>query len=331
VTSADSARLKAGVDYPTDLSEFDRFFPDEAACERYLERLRWPNGFVCPWCGDTRKPWRTARGPQLCAGCRRRISVTAGTLFEGTRKPFKLWFIAAWEITGHKYGANAVNVKRMLGLKSYKTAWSWLHKFRRAMVRPGRDKLSGLVEVDESYVGGEEAGGKGRFTEKKAIVAVAIEVKERGYGRVRLRHIPNVKTETLERFVTDVVERGATVHTDGWIGYRNLSKLGYTHRVTNQSKSPDPAHVLMSGVHRIASLLKRWLLGTFQGAVSNDHLNYYLAEYTFRFNRRKSTSRGLLFYRLLEQAVQTDHTPTHTLFKATGRGQPLSVPRVTIE
>ncbi len=189
------------------------------------------------------------------------------------------------------------------------------------MVRPGRDKLSGFVEVDESYVGGEEAGGKGRFTEKKAIVAVAIEVKERGYGRVRLRHIPGVKTETLEQFVTDVVERGATVHTDGWTGYRNLGKLGYTHRVTNQSKSADPAHVLMPGVHRIASLLKRWLLGTFQGAVSNDHLNYYLDEYTFRFNRRTSMSRGLLFYRLLEQAVQTDHTPTHALFQGTGRGQ----------
>ncbi len=188
------------------------------------------------------------------------------------------------------------------------------------MVRPGRDKLSGLVQVDETYVGGEEAGGKGRFTETKATVAVAIEVKERGYGRVRLRHIPDVKTATLERFVTDTVEPGATVHTDAWTGYRRLGQLGFAHLVTNQSKSPDPAHVVMPGVHRAASLLKRWLLGTFQGAVSNDHLNYYLDEYTFRFNRRSSTSRGLLFYRPLEQAAQTDDTPTHALFLGTGRG-----------
>lgn len=132
---------------------------------------------------------------------------------------------------------------------------------------------------------------------------------------MRLRHIPDVKTDTLEQFVTDVVDRGSTIHTDGWTGYPNLGRLGYTHRVTNQSKSPDPAHVLMPGVHRIASLLKRWLLGTFQGAVSNDHLNY---EYTFRFNRRSSMSRGLLCYRLLEQAVQTDHPPTMPSSRAPG-------------
>jgi transposase-like protein len=320
VRSADAARLRAGKDYPTDLSEFDRFFPDEAACERYIERLRWPNGFVCPWCGDTRESWRTARGPQLCPGCRRRVSATAGTIFEGTRKPLKLWFIAAWEITGHKYGANALNVKRMLGVGSYKTAWSWLHKLRRAMVRPGRDKLSGVVEVDETYVGGEEPGRRGRYTETKAIVAVAVEVKDEGYGRVRLRHVPNVRTATLELFVTDTIEPGSTVHTDAWTGYRNLTKLGYAHLITNQSQSDDPAHVFMPGVHRVASLLKRWLLGTFQGAVSREHLDYYLDEYTFRFNRRTAGSRGLLFYRLLEQAVQTGHTATHELFKATGRG-----------
>ncbi len=321
VPSVDRTRLRAGEDYPADLSEFDRFFPDDAACERYLERLRWPNGFVCPWCGDTRKPWRTTRGPWLCPGCRRRVSVTAGTIFEGTRKPLKLWFIAAWEITGHKYGANALNVKRRLGVGSYKTAWSWLHKFRPAMVRPGRDALGGVVEVDETYVGGEESGARGRFTDKKAIVAVAVEVKDEGYGRVRLRHIPNVQTDTLERFVTDVIAPGATVHTDGWTGYRRLNRLGYDHVVTNQSKSDDPAHTLMPGVHRVASLLKRWLIGTFQGAVSREHLDYYLDEYTFRFNRHTSGSRGLLFHRLIEQAVRTTHTPTKDLFLGTGRGR----------
>jgi transposase-like protein len=248
------------------------------------------------------------------------VSATAGTIFESTRKPLKLWFIAAWEITAHKYGANAVNVKRMLGVKSYKTAWAWLHKFRRAMVVPGREKLSGVVEVDETYVGGEEQGVKGRYTTRKAIVAVAVELKEKGYGRVRLQHISDVKMRTLETFVRGSVAQGVIVRTDAWTGYRNLSGLGYEHEVINQSASPDPAHVLMPGVHRVASLLKRWLLGTYQGAVSNDHLNYYLDEFTFRFNRRSFSSRGLLFYRLLQQAVQTGHTSTHELFMGTGRG-----------
>ena len=320
VRSAERARLRAGIDYPTDLSDFDRFFPDEAACVRFLERLRWPDGFVCPACGHVGAPWRSARGP-LCPNCRRRASVTAGTIFEGTRKPLKLWFIAAWEIVGHKYGANAVNVKRMLGVSSYETAWSWLHKLRRAMVRPDRDRLLGVVEIDEMYVGGEQKGFHGRSTEKKAIVAVAVEViDEKKLGRVRLRRVADVSGEALGPFVQETVEPGSSVLTDAWRGYAGLSKLGYDHMVINQAASHDPAHVLMPAVHRIAALLKRWLLGTYQGAISREHLNYYLDEYTFRFNRRGSRSRGLLLYRLLEQAVQTQHTPTHALFMATGRG-----------
>ena len=247
--------------------------------------------------------------------------MTAGTIFEGTRKPLKLWFLTAWEIVGHKYGANAVNVQRMLGVKSYQTAWSWLHKLRRAMVRPDRDRLVGVVEVDEMYVGGQEAGAQGRHTDKKAIVAVAVEVvDEKRLGRLRLRRVADVSGDALQSFVNEAVEPGSSVLTDAWTGYAGLSGVGYDHMVINQSAAADPAHVLMPGAHRVAALLKRWLLGTYQGAVSREHLNYYLDEYTFRFNRRGSRSRGLLFYRLLEQAVQTKHTPTHALYMATGRG-----------
>jgi transposase-like protein len=317
--SANAASLRAGVDYPEDLSAFDRFFPDEDACERFLERLRWPNGFVCPACSYAGEPWRSSRGP-LCPKCRRRAYVTAGTIFEGTRKPLKLWFIAAWEITGHKYGTNALTLKRMLGVNSYQTAWAWLHKFRRAMVRPGRDRLTGIVEVDESYVGGEEEGTHGRETYKKAIVAIAVEIREpKGFGRIRIKHVADVSSASLTPFVCQAVHPGSTLHTDGWNGYNDLAKHGYGRKVTVLSASADPAHVLMPGVHRVAALLKRWLLGTYQGAVSNEHLNYYLDEFTFRFNRRRSRSRGLLFYRLLEQAVQTDPTPAHSLFLARGR------------
>ena len=321
MTSIEAAQLRAGVDYPSDLSEFDRFFPDEPACVEYLERLRWPGGFRCPKCGHAGEPWRMRRGLLLCSQCRTQTSVTAGTIFEGTRKPLRLWFIATWEIVSHKYGTNAATVGRLLGFKSYETAWSWLHKLRRAMVRPDRDRLLGVIEVDEMYVGGEEKGVHGRGTEKKAIVACAVEViDEKRLGRVRLRQVANVSGEVLRPFVQEAVEPGSSVLTDGWGGYRGLSGVGYDHMVINQSASSDPAHVLMPGVHRIAALLKRWLAGTYQGGVSREHLNYYLDEYTFRFNRRGSRSRGLLFYRLLEQAVHTEHSSTRALFLGTGRG-----------
>jgi transposase-like protein len=329
VPSADAARLRPGEDYPRDLSDFDRFFPDDEACERFLARIRWPRGFVCPSCGHQGKPWESARG-LLCPSCRRRASVTAGTIFEGTRKPLRLWFIAAWEIVGHKYGANAMNVKRMLGLGSYETAWAWLHKLRRAMVRPDRERLQGIVEVDEIYVGGVEPGATGRYTETKALVAVAVEiVGDRRLGRVRLRCVRDASASSLEPFIKDVVEPGASILSDGWSGLSGLTGLGYDHVVINQSASPHPPHVLLPGVHIVASLLKRWLLGTYQGGVSKEHLDYYLDEFTFRFNRRKSRSRGLLFYRLMEQAVQTAHISTQDLVKGTRRGPRRKPPPTT--
>lgn len=246
-----------------------------------------------------------ATGLIRCVACRRKTSVTAGTLFEGTRKPLRLWFQAMWYVTSQKFGGNALGLQRVLGLGSYQTAWSWLHKMRRSMVRPGREKLSGNVEVDEALVGGEDRGGKrGRGSERKSVVAIAIEVHEpNGFGRVRMQRIADASGASLIPFVRRVVAADSTVLTDSWGGYNDLWKHEYTHRKTNLSDSGDPAHVVMPGVHRIASLLKRWLLGTHQGAVSEKHLDYYLDEYTFRFNRRTSRARGLLFYRLLQQAV----------------------------
>jgi transposase-like protein len=215
-----------------------------------------------------------------------------------------------WHITNQKFGASALGLQKVLGFGSYQTAWAWLHKMRRAMIRPNRDRLHGIVEVDETYIGGLEEGARGRHTEKKSIVAIAVEIHEpMGFGRVRLGRVPDVSAESLLPFVRGTVEPGSIVRTDGWKGYNELTECGYIHKKTILSSSPDPAHVVMPGVHRIAALLKRWLLGTHQGAISAWHLDYYLDEYTFRFNRRTSKSRGLLFYRLLEQAVQTNPTP----------------------
>jgi transposase-like protein len=220
-----------------------------------------------------------------------------------------------WFVTGEKLGGSALGLQRVLGLGSYQTAWSWLHKLRRAMVRPGRDRLQGRVEVDETYVGGPEEGVHGREAGAKAIVVIATEEAGMGIGRVRLACIPDVSGETLLTFIREAIEPGTEVHTDGWPGYAGVAKAGYGHAVTNMRRSGQLAHELMPRVHRIASLLKRWLLGTHQGAVSREHLAYYLDEFTFRFNRRASRSRGLLFYRLLQNAVQTTPAPYRSLVR----------------
>jgi transposase-like protein len=218
-----------------------------------------------------------------------------------------------WFVTNQKLGGSALGLQRILGLGSYQTAWAWLHKMRRAMVRPARSRLSGCIEVDETYVGSSEEGVSGRQTETKSIVVIAAEENGRGMGRIRLRRIPDVSARSLMPFVREAVQPGSVVHTDGWSGYNDIKAKGYTHKVTNISRSEQLAHELMPRVHRVAALLKRWILGTHQGSVSDKHLDYYLDEFTFRFNRRHSRARGLLFYRLLEQAVQVKPVPYRQL------------------
>jgi transposase-like protein len=222
-----------------------------------------------------------------------------------------MWFRAIWHLTSQKNGASAVSLQQALGLGSYQTAWAWLHKLRRAMVRPGRDRLHGRVEVDETYVGGEDTGkGRGRYMSNKALVVVAAEEDGRNIGRIRMARIPEATKEHLHGFIRQAVEPGSVVHTDGLPAYAGLKARGYEHEVSVLlGKGDDAAVRLLPRVHRVASLLKRWLLGTHQGAVSLGHLDYYLDEFTFRFNRRRSASRGKLFYRLIQQAVQINPIP----------------------
>ena len=241
------------------------------------------------------------RGLYWCRCCGYQASVTAGTLFHDTHKPLRLWFDAMWYVTSQKSGVSALGLQRVLGLGSYHTAWNWLHKLRRAMVRPGRDRLSGTVEVDEIFIGGERSGKRGRGAEGKALVVIAAQEAEKGVGRIRMWRVADAAGDSLEPAVWEMVEPGSVVRTDGWRGYNGLTELGYQHRVMN--KQPDLGDNLLPLVNRVASLLQRWLLGTHQGAVQHSHLEYYLDEYTFRFNRRSSKSRGLLFYRLLSQAI----------------------------
>jgi transposase-like protein len=305
----------AGRDYPGTLREFNAWFADDEARLRYLAGLRWGGGFVCSVCSGE-KAWRMSKGRNLrCARCRTDHSVTAGTIFADTRLPLTAWFQAAWYVTGTKHGVSALGLQRLLGLGSYETAWALLHKLRRAMVRPGRDQLAGELEVDETAIGPSRPGrlGRGTFVDR-AIVAIAVEVRSRGgCGRVRLGRIANCSAPTLTEFVRNAVEPGAVVYTDHWRGYDGLAPAGFVHQRTSIAASGDPAHVVMPRAHRVSSLLKRWLLGTHQGAVRPHQLDYYLDEFTFRFNRRGSTHRGLLFHRLLEQAVQIDHVPVSAI------------------
>ena len=293
-------------EYPANWVEFIDWFSSDEACLEYLEAVRWPDGFRCPKCG-TEQFWPVGKKAlKECAGCHHQTSVASGTIFDGTRKSLRLWFLTMWLVTAEKNGISAMELQRELGFSRYETAWTWLHKLRRAMVRPGRDRLSGLVEVDETYVGGDAEAPRGRGAEKKFIVVVAVEEKPEGIGRIRLRRVANASGKSLIPFVQDVVEPGATIRTDGWSGYSRLGESGYTHDVVNLSRSEEMADELLPHVHRVSSLLKRWLLGTHQGRVGEKHLDYYLDEFTFRFNRRKSRKRGKLFHRLVQQAVQVD-------------------------
>ena len=312
-----------GDDYPRTFQEMDAWFGSEAGCRDYIRRLRWPDGFICRRCGATGKPWVTARGVLLCRACDGETSLTAGTVFQDTRKPLRIWLLAMWFVTSQKNGVSALGLQRVLGLGSYETAWTWLHKLRRAMVRPGRDYLTGAIEVDETYVGGPEAGRRGRETATKAIVAVAAEKSGRGIGRIRLRRMKDVSAASLLPFVQGAIAAGSVVYTGGWRGYYGLVAAGYEHEVSVINGGPDPAHVVMPRVHIVASLLKRWLLGTHQGGIQHQHLDYYLDEFTFRFNRRRSQARGLLFHRLAQQAVAVGPAPYHQIIGST-LGSPLT-------
>ena len=293
--------------YPRSLGEFQSWFRTDAACLDYLEWLRWPEGFSCPKCGHA-SGWRLADGRFECAACSARTSATAGTIFDRTRTPLTVWFTACWLFAAQKDGISALSLKRQLELGSYQTAWAMLHRIRSVLVRPGRERLGGEVEVDETTFGGEErglAGGRARG-EKKMLVGVAVERTEpKGFGRCRLAPLADASAASLRSFLTDNVEPGAKAITDGWQPYRPATEGLYVHeRLPGAQRAR--AHELLPGVHKVSSLAKRWLLGTHQGAVDASHLPAYLNEFAFRFNRRRSRSRGLVFYRVLELAVGHD-------------------------
>ena len=303
--------------YPKNFQEFLQQFKTEEDCWDYLFEIRWPDGFQCPKC-NCDKYWITEKKLIHCITCEHQVSITAGTIFHGTRKPLLLWFHVVWWVVAQKTGTSAHNLKDFMGFGSYETAWAWLHKLRRAMVRPNRDKLIGEVEVDETYIGGKEIGKgrQGRGAVTKTLVVVAAECKGKQIGRVRFKIISESSGEELLSFIEDNIEYGSKIITDGWTGYSSLSQSkNYEHEIKIISGSGQEAHELLPHVHMVDSLVKRWINGTHQGKVSTKHLAYYLDEFAFRFNRKLSTYRGKLFYRLIQQSVATEPKPLNELTK----------------
>lgn len=294
--------------FPQTIVEFDERFHDEAACREYLRQVRWPNGWRCQRCGHT-KGWATARDLIHCAGCGHEVSVTAGTVLHATKTPLRLWFKAMFLMTTSKNGVSASMLAQHIGV-SYPTAWTWLHKLRQAMVNPERSPLTGLVEVDETYVGDDTERSRGRRRGARHPVLIAVEDKAGAIGRARVVAMNGVRGEDIEQAVCPHIAAGATLHTDGWPGYAPLSEKGYQRHVdrinpaSSNKERAERTQALFPRVHLVASLLKRWLLGTHQGAVRAKHQQSYYDEFVFRFNRRTASARSLLFERLAGFAVR---------------------------
>jgi hypothetical protein len=302
-------RPAGGVDYPRTYQEFRDWFRTEEACREYLAGLRWPEGFSCPGCGGGGF-WMTGRGLRMCPDCGLKTSVTAGTIFHRSHTPLSTWFAAAWLVTSSRHGVSASGLQDALGFGSYETAWAWLHKFRRVMVRPDRDQIgdpaTGVsVELDQSYLGG--------------VVPITIAVERTAGGRLgRVRMEVAEKKDGLDMldFACQVIVPGTTIHTDGAASFERLPGLGYPHHVSRSTVGnlkADNIDAVTPGPHLVSSLLKRWTAGTLHYRLSHAHLPYYLDEFTFRFNRRNSRARGMLFYRLLQQAADADPHPLKEL------------------
>jgi transposase-like protein len=311
-------------DLPDDLPSFVERFGTDAQCREHLFQARWPEGFRCAACGHDQAWALRSRLIYECAACGRQHSLLAGTIFEQTKTGLARWFLAIYLVTSSKGGISAMELKRQMGFGSYQTAWTWLHKIRRAMVRPDRAPLAARVEADETYVGGPRPGRSGRGAAGKARVAGAVEsgrgkARGRRLGRLRLAVVPDVSARSLEGFLATAVAKPATVATDGWSGYGRLAAAGYGHEPVNLAASWGDASLRLPAIHLVFGLAKRWLLGTHHGAVGTKHLPAYLDEFVFRFNRRTARSISHRFARLLEHAVQIQPTTYRALVVKTSQ------------
>lgn len=298
--------------FPRTLREFQTKFANEDACQQYLADCRWPDGFVCRRCGH-RKAYGLAKQRRWqCAACRDQVSLTAGTVLHNTKTPLTLWFWAAYLMTTDTRGISALLLQRQLGMTRYETAWMMLHKFRRAMVNVGREPLRGDVEIDDTWVGGPQAGLRGSRQlrgRKAALVIVAVEKRGRASGRARMAVIPDFKKTTLGAFIKENIAPGSTIYTDGLKTFAGLPEAGFRHIARTQPLRSDLRKGAKSAVplaDQAIGNLQQWLIGTYHG-VSRDQLQVYLDEFVFRHNRRKQPMAA--FQTLLGLGTGTIPTP----------------------
>jgi len=295
------------LDYPKTLQEFDRTFASDEECLRFLETIRWGAEFRCQSCG-TNDYWVLSTGLRRCRACRFKNSVKNGTIFESSRLSLKTWFYSIWWVTEQKTGISALGLQKILGLGSYRSAWLLLHKIRNTMVHADRSLLKGEVEVDEALIGGVRPGKRGRGAEGKELVAIAAEcVGTKRVGRIRIQRIADASAESLEAFIRANIAKGSTIHTDGWKSYGGVKAMGYKH-LPRKSAQVHPDE-LLPRINIVTALLKRWILGTHHGRLDAKHMASYFEEFVFRFNRRTSKARGLLFQRVLENSIRVHPAP----------------------
>lgn len=280
--------------------EFDRRFQQEQACLDYLFQLSWPQGFVCTDCGHPGY-WKSARDLYLYQDCQKQVFGHSSTIFHGGKKPLTVWFKALWWFSTRKSGVNALALQQQLGLGSYRTPWCWLQKLRTCTIFTDRQLLSGEIDADEFYMGGGRSGKRGRGAAQKCKVAVAVERQGRKLGRLRMQVIEDCSSSQLLPFVQSNVVVGSQVATDGWKGYNGVEKDFDHRRVV--SAHAEYKEIVLPGVHLVVSLVKRVILGTYQGRFTPEYLQRYLDEYVFRFNRRTCTSPGKRFWKIMQQAV----------------------------
>jgi len=282
---------------PMTFQEFIKKFSTEEQCREYLFALRFPNGFVCPKCAHNK--YKKAGNLYTCKSCQRQTSVTAGTVFHGSRKPLTDWFAAIWWTAVKSNGTSACELQRVLGL-SYETAFKWRHIIRSFMVETNEKKLSGNIEVYRSFIGGESTWKLGNRTPKKVLIIVAAELIGKRIGGCRISKINDDSEDSINPFIIRNIEAGSTVITDDWKGNNGIENMGFS-RITLSQKTPKED--LFPHVHMIVSLLKCQLLGTYHGTISEEYLQSYLDEFVYHFNRRETAEKGLLFYNLIESAV----------------------------
>jgi len=305
-------------DFPKTATEFEARFATEEDCRAYWIEARWGGKPACARCGST-YVWAIRGGTTFeCRECDHQTSLTAGTLLEKTRKPLKMWFRAVFEISTRRTGISAMDLMRIMGFGSYKTAWSWLHKLRAALVRPEREPLGPFVQMDEALVGGK--GGP-----HKELVLVAAEAG----GRVRLAHAETNDKATLKRFADGQIAPGARVVTDGLASYDADSLGSRPHEAKVQTKAERRENDAIQSCHWTISLLKRWLLGTHAGAVAPKHLQAYLDEFAFRHNRRKTQGVGRIAARVIERLVARQPLTMRSLIDDTRRCRWFQQPELT--